>query len=280
MERAQRYGIKVYLYMNEPRSMPSSFFEDHERLRGGREGDYYTLCTGLPEVQQWLHDSLKHVFSNIPDLGGVFTITASENFTNCWSHGRNGAGCPRCSKRPAAEVIAEVNRVIFNGVRAGSPNATVIAWDWGWHDDWVESIIERLPDEVYLMSVSEWSKPIERGGVETRVGEYSISAIGPGPRAMKHWSLAKARGLRTIAKMQVNASWELSAVPYLPVMNAIEQHCRNLAETDIDGMMLSWSVGGYPSPNLELVSKFEQCSRSAAKGGNRLSISRVSRSVS
>jgi len=39
-------------------------------------------------------------------------------------------------------------------------------------------------------------------------------------------------------------------------MNTIERHCRNLAENDIDGMMLSWTVGGYPSPNLELVSKF------------------------
>jgi len=29
------------------------------------------------------------------------------------------------------------------------------------------------------MSVSEWSLPIERGGIKTTVGEYSISAVGP-----------------------------------------------------------------------------------------------------
>ena len=34
------------------------------------------------------------------------------------------------------------------------------------------------------MSVSEWDKPIERGGIKTKVGEYSISAVGPGPRAI------------------------------------------------------------------------------------------------
>ena len=255
-ERCGRYGIKIYMYMNEPRAMPEAFFVGREHLRGGREGDYYALCTSEPEVRQWLRDSLEYVFSRVPNLGGVFTITASENFTHCWSHGREAAGCPRCSKRSAAEVIAEVNRTIFEGVHAGSPDAKVIAWDWGWHDEWVGSIIEGLPKDAYLMSVSEWSKPINRGGIATTVSEYSISSIGPGPRALKHWSLAKDRGLRTVAKMQVNCSWELSAIPYLPVMNTIERHCRNLAETDIDGMMMSWTVGGYPSPNLELVSRF------------------------
>ncbi|MCE5249912.1 hypothetical protein LLG96_06800 [bacterium] len=256
VDRCGRYGIKIYLYMNEPRAMPASFFKGREELMGGREGDNYALCTSLPEVRQWLRDSLEYVFSRAPGLGGVFTITASENFTSCWSHGREAAGCPRCSKRPAAEVIAEVNRTIFEGVRSGSPDAKVIVWDWGWQDSWVEAIIDSLPKDVYLQSVSEWSLPIERGGIKSTVGEYSISSVGPGPRALDHWAMAKRRGLKTVAKMQVNCSWELSAVPYLPVMNTIERHCRNLAGTGIDGMMLSWSVGGYPSPNLEVVSKF------------------------
>jgi len=41
------------------------------------------------------------------------------------------------------------------------------------------------------------------------------------------------------------------------VMNLVAQHCSNLARADIDGLMLSWSVGGYPSPNLQLVSEFQ-----------------------
>jgi hypothetical protein len=69
--------------------------------------------------------------------------------------------------------------------------------------------------------------------------------------------MAKQRGLKTIAKVQVNCSWEMSAVPYLPVMNLVAQHCSNLAQANIDGLMLSWSVGGYPSPNLQLASEFQ-----------------------
>ena len=38
------------------------------------------------------------------------------------------------------------------------------------------------------MSVSEWDMPIRRGGVDSVVGEYALSAIGPGPRATRHWA--------------------------------------------------------------------------------------------
>jgi len=256
VDRAARYGIYVYLYMNEPRAMEASFFKDRQDLKGVAEGNYFALCTSAPQVRQWLTDSLTYVFKQVPGLGGVFTITASENLTNCYSHSRTAAGCPRCSKRSGPEVIAEVNKAIADGVWAGNPQAKVIVWDWGWPDE-AEQIINALPDNVYLMSVSEWDKPIVRGGVASSVGEYSLSAVGPGPRATRHWAMARQRGLKTIAKVQVNCSWELSAVPYLPVMNLVAQHCSNLAQADIDGLMLSWSVGGYPSPNLQLASEFQ-----------------------
>lgn len=267
VERAARYGIDVYLYMNEPRAMPAAFFEGRKHLKGVAEGDHFALCTSAPEVRQWMKESLRYVFERVPGLGGVFTITGSENLTNCYSHRRDAAGCPRCSKRSGPEVIAEVNRTIAAGVRAGDPKAKIIVWDWGWPDgtaagwggpDWASQIIKMLPDDVYLMSVSEWGKPIERGGVVATVGEYSMSAVGPGPRASRHWRLARQRGLRTIAKVQMNCSWELSAVPYIPAMDLVAQHCENLTKTGIDGLMLSWTVGGYPSPNLELAGKFQR----------------------
>lgn len=267
VERTARHGVSIYLYMNEPRAVPASLLEGREELRGVRQGDYAVLCTSAPQVRQWLTDSLRHVFENVPNLGGVFTITASENLTNCYSHTRTATGCPRCSKRSGPEVIAEVNAAIAAGVRAGSPKVKVIVWDWGWPDgtsagwgqpDWASRIIELLPDDVYLMCVSEWGKPITRGGIAGAVGEYSISAVGPGPRAQRHWALARQRGLKTLAKVQVNCTWELSAVPYLPVMNLVAQHCSNLRQAGVDGLMLSWTVGGYPSPNLELVRRFQQ----------------------
>jgi len=257
VQRARRYNIAVYLYVNEPRAMPAAFFKNRPDIRGVGEGNRFAMCTSSPEVREWITDALAHVFKSVPALGGVFTITASENLTNCASHGRF-TQCPRCKKRSPAAIIAEVNAAIEAGVHRGNPNAHVIAWDWGWNDAWAPDVIARLPKSVWLMSVSEWSKPITRGGVNTSVGEYSISSVGPGPRATKHWRLAKEAELKTVAKVQFNNTWELSAVPYLPVLDLIAEHCDNLAKTDVDGLMLSWTLGGYPSPNLHVAQLFNQ----------------------
>ncbi len=260
VQRAKKCGLKIYLYMNEPRWMPAAFFEKHPDIAGAGEGPggaNVAMCTSTETVRRFLIDSLAYVFREVPDLGGVFTITASENLTHCASH-YNQASCPRCSKRSGAETIAAVNAAIAEGVRRGNPQATVICWDWGWKNAWAEEIIRLLPDNVCVMSVSEWDLPIERGGVKQTVGEYSMSGVGPGPRAQRHWKWAQQRGLKTVAKVQVNCTWELSALPCLPVMNLVARHMENLSKLGTRDMMLSWSLGGYPSPNLQLVREFSR----------------------
>ncbi len=283
--RARRHGIGLYLYLNEPRSMPQAFFQQHAELKGVGEGDHAALCTSHPEVQQYLREAVAAIVRAVPDLAGFFTISGSENLTNCWSH-HQGKGCPRCGKRPPADVIAEVNRLFYEGIQLGQGKAlpastanqqpnradrpaqvssvapalpakgpSLIVWDWGWNDAWAPDIIAQLPPAVALMSVSEWSLPIERGGVKSVIGEYSISTIGPGPRARRHWELARQRGLKTIAKIQAGNTWELSAVPYIPALENVAQHAANLRAAKVDGLMLGWTLGGYPSPNLEVVAE-------------------------
>lgn len=254
VSRAKRHGIRIFLYLNEPRAMPLSFFEKYPELKGVVETDYAVLCTSHPEVRKYLSESVASICQAVPDLGGFFTITASENLTNCWSHA-GGMGCPRCGKRPAADVIAEVNHTFVEGIRRSGSRARMLAWDWGWDDKWAEAIIRQLPAEVSLMSVSEWSLPIERGGIKSSVGEYSISSVGPGPRALDHWEKARQRGLKTFAKVQAGNTWELSAVPWIPAVGNVAQHAANLRTCRIDGVMLGWTLGGYPSPNLEVVTK-------------------------
>ncbi|HEV8604518.1 MAG TPA: hypothetical protein VGQ99_04085, partial [Tepidisphaeraceae bacterium] len=260
VERARRFGIGVYLYINEPRAMPAAFFKDRAEMAGVREGEYVAMCTSNPLVRRWMEDALAHVFSSAPNLGGVFTISASENLTNCASHGQHRT-CPHCKGRSAAAIIAEVNATIEAGVHRGNAEARVLVWDWGWNDGDAAEIIRSLPKSVWLMSVSEWSIPITRGGVSTAVGEYSISTVGPGPRAMGHWKMAREAGLKTVAKIQANNSWELSAVPALPVLDLVGEHAEKLGEAKIDGMMLSWTLGGYPSANLDLLRRFDAMPR-------------------
>lgn len=271
--RAGQFGIGLYLYVNEPRAMPLDFFTHRPEMAGVREGDYAALCTTDERVRAWISNALRHVFTAAPNLAGVFTITASENLTNCACRYRHRE-CLRCRDRTSAEIFAEINATIAAGVHAGNPRARVIAWDWGWHDagkpwdlsqlgtaptDWGASphgdatdTIRRLPDQIGLMSVSEWNQPIERGGVRSAVGEYSLSVLGPGPRARRHWEAAARRNLKIVAKIQVNNSWELASVPWLPVVDLVAEHCLRLARAGIRDLMASWTLGGYPSLNLRV----------------------------
>ncbi len=263
VSRAEKYGLKIYLYLNEPRAMPASFFRSREEIRGSKFQDLYSMCTSAEMVRDWIRDSLSHVFGETPGLGGVFSITMSENHTNCFSHGgawgdRNpvASDCPRCSKRSGAETIAELITAFRDGVRARSKTAEIVSWDWGWGRPLSEALIPKLPKDTALMSISEWSQPVERGGVRTEVGEYSISVPGPGPRAARTWALGKRHGLRTLAKTQFNNTWEIAAVPWIPVLPLILEHCRGLAASDVDGVMASWTCGGYPSPNLHAAASY------------------------
>lgn len=265
VQRASVYGIRIYLYINEPRLMSRAFFEKHPEVRGSsymgtpEVAEEFAICTSVPEVRDWLRDSLTHLFKQVPDLGGIFCITASENLTNCFAHG-HPEYCPRCSKREGWEVVAELLGVFRDGVRNGSPTAEVIAWDWGW--DWVKNgaeaapTIAHMPKDVKLLSVSEWGTPYTRGGVSLVAAEYSMSVVGPGENALKHWKAARDHQIPTLAKVQFNNTWEISAVPYIPVPLLIQQHMENLLAEDVSGLMLSWTLGGYPSPNLEVAKEY------------------------
>jgi hypothetical protein len=209
-----------------------------------------------------MSDSLAHLFKEVDGLGGVFTITASENLTSCASH-RLQEKCARCKNRSYADIIAEVNTTIAEGVSRGSPDAKTIVWDWGWDDKYAPEIIAKLPKSCWFMSVSEWSLPIERGGIKSNVGEYSLSAPGPGPRATSHWELARAAGLKTVAKVQAGSTWEFCVIPFLPVMDLVAEHACHLSSACVDGVMLSWSLGCYPSPNLQVFQKARGGAQSA-----------------
>ncbi len=277
LARAGKHGIRVFLYLNEPRAMPLRFFADRPKLKGVVEGDHAALCTSAPEVREFLVESVATICRAVPDLGGFFSISASENLSNCWSHGQ-GAQCPRCSARPAPEVIAEVNRLFYEGIRQAGTQARLLVWDWGWNDAWAGEAIRRLPAGAAFMSVSEWGLQIERGGVKSEVGEYCLSAIGPGPRAQRHWRLAQGRGLETVAKIQAGNTWELSAVPYIPAVENAARHAENLRRAGLSSLMLGWTLGGFPSPNLEAVSETLACG-SAEEGMRRVAERRFGSSL-
>ena len=261
IEKCAKYGIKIYLYMNEPRSLfPNQFTEKTESLKGWLFNGQYSLCTSTKEVQDYLYNAVKDFTASVPGLGGIITITMSENFTNCYSW--KGCVCPRCSKRSCADVVPEVNNIFMRAIRDGGSGARLIANLWGWSPfmDWTERQtmrgIELLDEEISLMFVSEYDLAIEKGGVKSRIIDYSLGNPGPREISKKIREKGRATGHKIYAKIQINDSWECSAVPYLPVFDLVYEHLKNLNGYGVRDFMLTWTLGGYPSPMTDLVADF------------------------
>lgn len=259
-EKLAKYGLKLFVYFNEPRAMPHSFFEKHPEL-AGRVGPLSTcLCISLPEVQDYLSEGARQLCANVPLLGGFFTITASENLTTCHSHAAAAdCGCPRCVNRSNAETYALVNRLVWEGASSVNPNIKVIAWSWGWKPEYMPDVARLLPREVALMTVSEQGCKKVIGETTTSVLDYSISIVGPGEYARSTWSNAHKYGHPAYAKLQLNNSWESAATPFIPVFDKYYAHLEKLvprADDTPDGLMLCWTLGGYPSPTLRMLAAF------------------------
>lgn len=290
VKRCRQFGIEVLLYLNEPRSMPRSFFAKYPDLRGVEETpdrasyspDVVALCVSSPAVQDFLVNSVRHVFEKVPDLGGIFAITFSENLTNCYSReydssaedefalrGTSGEGapqtelkpCPRCAARGPEAINAEVCTLLERGMRQAGSNGKFLLYTWSTPENWLPGIIERLPQSTWVLCISEWGMPFTRGDYSGKINEYSISVVGPSEQSLRQWDLAKQRDLRTAAKMQAANTYEISSIPYIPALRLVAQHLSNVTSTGVEGVMLGWTAGGSPSPNLDLVAEFSRSPR-------------------
>ncbi len=266
--KAARYGIKVYLYFNEPRGLKQSdpFWEAHPEVKGARSDGWFSqsfaMCTSTPETLEWLTEASQRLFAEAPGLGGAFLITASEHHTNCFSHvGRSTgdlsdthfaekAGCPRCFQRTPEAVVDEVVTAIERGMHAAAPEAKVIVWDWSWSmlwgEDTTDRIIAGLPQDCILMC------DYERGDEKTILGktiwmdEYALSLVGPSRRFRRCEAAAKLRGLPMYVKLQFLATHELADVPWTPMPSIVYDKFAGMERHGVKGMLGCWIFGNYP----------------------------------
>lgn len=121
-------------------------------MKRTNSGGSIAMCASRKEVRDWVSNSLTYVFKNVPGLGGVFTITASENSTSCASHG-NQKGYPRCSKRDYSDIIAEINTAIEAEVHKGNPDANLMMakrFNLNFEEFGLEGMTQAILDEAVL----------------------------------------------------------------------------------------------------------------------------------
>lgn len=258
IDRCKTHGIDVYLYLNEPRSLSDEFFIKNEDLRGNKAYDgSYVFCLAKEKVINYIYESTKYLVSNLNNLKGIMTITMSENPTHCF-YRNDAVKCENCPFKNIYDVPVLINNTMAKAIKDANSKTTLIANLWGWAKylgfrtkDTMDGI-RSLDKEVAIMCVSEFSKEFIRNHKHNSVIDYSISVVGPSEISKRILNLSKELGHKTYAKIQINNSWECSAVPYIPAFNLMEKHIRNIKKLKVDGLMVGWSLGGYPGGFLPL----------------------------
>lgn len=258
IKRAGKFGIKVMLYFNEPRAQPDAFFKarpEREAIRGAKGFQGYSICLKTPEGERWFRESIRQLFQKAPGLWGLAVTTASENQTNCGSHNQQGT-CPHCCKFPQRQLLADTIRLIVESSVEIQPDAKTVVSTWAWPSNEVSWILRQLPKTgVGVSATSEGGLPIERGGVKSVVGEYSISAGHASDRSRARWHQAQSAGLAAYATVVSGCTWELSAIPAIPALDLIARHAFDLKKAGVNGVTLCWTCGSYPSANHLLFSE-------------------------
>ena len=264
IERCAKYGIKTYIYFNEPRCLPPEIGPKFPELTGHILSRGYSLCMCLPEIRRYLYDAFLDLLKECP-IGGIMTITMSENPTHCRSKELE-TNCPRCKNVPFEELAATVNNIIKRAIDDSGRDTELIAnlWSWstarGWTKKQIIDGINLLDKGISVLLNSEFDLSIVKGGVAIQVEDYSISNPGPSAESKAALIHAKSCGHKVYAKIQANNSWECSVVPYLPLYDLIKEHIDNLAEIGVENFMLSWTLGGYPSPTLNYIANYRNMS--------------------
>ncbi|MDD2404006.1 MAG: hypothetical protein PHV75_08075 [Victivallaceae bacterium] len=280
-ERAAKYGIKVFIYMQPPRALLTThpIFKNHPEIAGqieslqGCEGDMVNvqaLCTSHESVKKYLKNAAAKLAEKVPDLGGIIMITASEYPAHCWSRrGRmmdanghyqiNPIACPRCKDRKPGEVVNEVIQLMRDGIRSVNQDWKIIAWNWSWamyEDAPCENIIRNLPSDVILMA------DFERGGKRTILGkerimdEYSLGYAGPSKQFRDSSEIARLYNRQMMAKLQIGTTHELATVPNLPIIGNIYRKAVNVRKMGLAGFMGTWNFGNMITANTAALNHF------------------------
>lgn len=277
-EKADRYGIKVFLFCIESRAVPNEHpvFVAHPEIKGAKMCEVTSaLCTSTPLVRKYIQEVTSELFSEVPKLAGLINIFNGERGTTCWLNNELVVTCPRCNKRQQWDVLAENLNQFYLGMRRASVTAKLIAWSYAIDasvgneystaslESFVKLIEKAHPDIIWLSN-------FEHGGVKKvnrkkiNIQEYSLSYIGPSESFQKIAEKTSEKRRRLYAKLQMGTTFELPSVPYIPLPDIAGDKILYAKKTSVSGIMLSWIIGGVPNLMLKtaceaaFVSKFNR----------------------
>jgi hypothetical protein len=257
VEKCAGYGIKVWLYSNEPEGFYSAddpMLLAHPELAGGGWGSRRYVCPNSEASQQFIYESTRSIFSEVSGLGGMINISLGEHGSSCLdlvgAEADRRPNCPRCSLVPNWRTLAAGQGAMARGVKEGDPNAEYICWlympAWKPLAPWVYELGAHMPRDVTLQ-VNFESGAVKYQLDRPRVGgDYWLSFIGPSDRFARIAGQAAAHETPMSAKLQVGCSHESATIPFMPVPSILYRKYREMPSLNVSSVMQCWYFGNYP----------------------------------
>jgi hypothetical protein len=146
------------------------------------------------------------------------------------------------------DIYCDELEAFYKGMRSVAPDAELIAWNYGHGQaELNKRILKKLNPEIKFLDTFEHDGKKEICGRIRTIDEYSISYIGPSKPFQTLQQYAAEHKKQLYAKLQLGATFESAAMPYVPVPASPYRKFRELQKSRIKGVMLSWIIGGFPS---------------------------------
>ena len=262
VEKCRRYGIKIWTFCIEPIFWSATY---HNPVPRGYEellGTYYSaedwglemnsFCPNSETAQKYLYESTNYLFTQVPHLGGMITISHGERLTSCLSgidvFGDGSLTCKDC-KLSVSEVARMVLEPMKQGMKDANPEAGFISWLYmaamAQYSDWIYQIPNELSDEIVLAFNFESGLTKEQAGKIRVGGDYWLSQTGPSDR-FGRMAMATKGHCDLAAKLQVACSHELATVPYIPIPAMLYRKYKAMKRLGVHHTIQCWYFGNYP----------------------------------
>ncbi|MFO7975356.1 MAG: hypothetical protein R6V12_12055, partial [Candidatus Hydrogenedentota bacterium] len=228
IERASRYGIKVYAPII-----------------------YQYL--GTPESEEGLRALVRDILNEFPEIQGYILLT--EGFWYKKWGGLHGADEEHVKDwarnwcRAVGIVTEECHRV--------NPDIEILPWEYNIdfrprNVEMKRYFIRQLPADSIPLLTWENGKSFEIDGMKGYLRDYSLNQIGPAEVTEGQIAEARRRNMKVYCKADTFAAWQFGTIPYLPFPYQWFERYKVLDEYDVNGTLESWSSGYTPNLMTEL----------------------------
>ena len=256
VERCARYGIRIYVFLSEPKRINPARYHIHPEeaaaYPGLNQGSLF--CLSSEAGQRYMRESIRQIFEAVPNLGGVINIMQGEDngacvSYHCFTGGWYSLNCPVCAKRDYVDVFTETAKALADEIHRVNPEAAYIGWfytptqrDGNDFHRRLRRIAPRWPENATLMFNFESGGQALQLGRNRVVFDYSLAFVGPSELFADVCRHAAHVG----AKLQVGCSHEDASIPFMPVPENLYDKYRFMEANHVEAAMQCWYFGNYP----------------------------------